>query len=62
MESERETKGGQQAESAGPLPPSAKPKNVADDGFMIGMLLLLVIGFPLFLASVFFVLYALFMR
>ena len=33
-----------------------------DDGFRVSMLLLLVIGLPLFLASLYFVLYAIFAR
>lgn len=33
-----------------------------DDGFRVSMLLLLVIGLPLFLASLYFVLYAVFTR
>ncbi|MEO5703236.1 MAG: hypothetical protein ABIQ54_05060 [Gammaproteobacteria bacterium] len=33
-----------------------------DDGFRVSMLLLLVMGLPLFLASLYFVLYAIFAR
>ncbi|MEO5574513.1 MAG: hypothetical protein ABIR48_08555 [Gammaproteobacteria bacterium] len=42
--------------------PETESYQAWDDGFRVSMLLLLVIGLPLFLASLYFVLYAVFAR